>query len=315
MGSVWAYEHRCNQEFLQIELNLGATLGPSTGFMPMKRLFVLLFTCMSCHAKVLRDINYVPNGHDLQKLDLHLPKKKGDSTAPVLIAIHGGAWAFGDKTNYSFIQPKTRWFNDKGFIVASINYRLSPAVTHPEHIQDVAKAVAWIEDNISKYGGDPKQLYLLGHSAGAHLAALAAVDVVRMQEAGANPNSIRGVILLDGAAYHVPKQVATVWRKDNLYTKAFTQDAKIQRDASPTLKVTAMKGSPPPFLILHVADRDESKAQSQDFSAAIKAKGGHAQVISVEGKSHATINRDLGKPGDATTRAVNAFLKQVPGNP
>lgn len=276
----------------------------------MKSLILVLLTACSLQAKVLRDLAYVTGEDELQTLDIYLPDQKNKAGAPVLIGIHGGAWAFGDKSNAGFVQPKAAWFNSQGFLFVSINYRLSPKVTHPQHIIDVCKAVAWIEDNIAKHGGDPKQLYLLGHSAGAHLAALAAVDESRLKKAGADPKSIRGVILLDGAAYHVPDQLATTWRKNNLYTKAFTLDEETQRDASPTLKVAAMKGTPPPFLILHVASRKESKAQSAGLAKALQAKGGKVQVAGIEGKSHGTINRDLGKPGDATTKAVAGFLKK-----
>ena len=123
--------------------------------MGMRWLVILLTTCLSAHAEVKRDLAYVAEGHERQKLDLYVPEKRGKEAMPVLIAIHGGAWAFGDKANHGFAKPKFAWFNQQGFIVASINYRLSPAVTHPAHIQDVSKAVAWVGKNIAKYGGDP----------------------------------------------------------------------------------------------------------------------------------------------------------------
>ena len=277
----------------------------------MKSLFLLVLSCLSCHSAVIRDLAYVEGGHERQKLDLHLPANKGKGGAPVLIAIHGGAWAFGDKANFGFAKPKFQWFNEQGFIVASINYRLSPAVTHPSHIEDVCQAVAWVEDHIAKHGGDPKKIYLIGHSAGAHLAALVAVDEKRLKVAGGNPESIKGVILLDGAAYHVPKQVATSFRKDNMFSRAFTHDKKTQQDASPTLKVALMNGTPPPYLILHVANRKESRSQSEELAEALKAKGGKAEVLAIEGKTHGSINRDMGKEGDATTTAVAKFLKSI----
>ena len=279
--------------------------------MVMKLLIPLLLCCVCCHAVVLKDLAYVSDGDPLQKLDLYLPEKKTDKPAAVIIGIHGGAWAFGDKSNPGFVHPKAAWFRSQGFIFVSINYRLSPKVVHPAHILDVCKAVVWIETHIAKHGGDPKQLYLIGHSAGAHLAALAGVDELRLKAAGADPKSIKGVILLDGAAYHVPKQVAAAWRKDNLFTRAFTQDPKTQMDASPTLKVASMTGAPPPFLIMHVAERKESEAQSEELARALRARGGKAKVAPIHDKSHGTINRDLGKPADATTKAVAEFLEAL----
>ena len=276
----------------------------------MKSLLLLLaFTLASC-ASTVRDVAYVEEGHPLQKLDLHLPDGASDESHPVLIAIHGGGWAVGDKGNRTFVQPKTRWLNEQGFIVASINYRLSPAVTHPAHVRDVCQAIGWIGDHIAGHGGDPDQLYLLGHSAGAHLAALAAIDRKRLKAAGADPSAIRGVILLDGAGYHVPRQIhqARLPRIEKMYCDAFTDEVSSQRDASPTLKVAKFDATPPPFLILHVANRAASKSQSEALAKALRAKGGEVTVLPIAGKNHGTINRDLGKPGDPTTKAVAEFL-------
>ena len=276
----------------------------------MKWLLPLLLAT-AAHAKVLRDIPYVKHGDPLQKLDIHLPDKKPETPRPVLVAIHGGGWSIGDKTNASFIQPKTSWFLDQGFVVVSINYRLSPAVEHPAHIEDVCAAIAWVEKNIGKRGGDPEKIYLLGHSAGAHLAALAAVDRERQKEAGMKPENLKGVILLDGAGYDVPKQMKdgpAIPRLQEMYRDAFTDDPEVQRDASPALRVSS---TPPSFLILHVARRQDSRRQSQLLADALESHGGKTTVTAVAGKSHATINRDLGKPGDPTTVAVAAFLKST----
>lgn len=268
-------------------------------------IFVLLLGAV--HASKVKDIPYLPEADPLQKLDLYLPKPK-DTAAPVVVAIHGGGWAIGDKSNRSFVQPKTAWFNHHGFIVASVNYRLSPKVTHPAHIEDVCAAVAWIQKNIAEHGGDPKQLYLLGHSAGAHLAALAAVDRKRLKAAGADPRGIRGAILIDGAGYDVPRQMRTgspLARVEGMYADAFTLDPEVQRDASPVHKLTA---KPPPFLILHVKNRRDAAAQAEWLEKALEDKGGTVEVVQVYGKTHMTINRDFGRPGDATTKAAATFL-------
>ncbi len=277
----------------------------------MKAFAVLLAisTLVSCGGTV-EDVDYAGNENPRQKLDLHLPGGESDKPRPVIVAMHGGGWAFGDKGTSGFLEPKTDWFNDQGFIVASVNYRLSPSVTHPAHIQDVAAAIAWVQKHIAGHGGDPKRIYLLGHSAGAHLAALAGVDRARLEAAGADPDGIRGVILLDGAAYDVPRQIDSTRRPamERMYLTAFTSDAKTQRDASPALKVARFDVAPPPFLILHVATRPSSTDQARRLARALRASGGTATVTPVDGKNHGTINRDLGKAGDPTTEAVAAFL-------
>ncbi|GAA5478592.1 alpha/beta hydrolase [Haloferula helveola] len=274
----------------------------------MKPILLLFAAALVSCAATIEDVPYVENGHELQKLDIHAPLRKSESPRPVVVAIHGGGWAFGDKSNSGFLRPKTGWFKRHGFVVVSVNYRLSPEVTHPGHIEDVCKAIAWVEKNIAKHGGDPQQIYLIGHSAGAHLAALAAVDQTRLKKAGGDPAAIRGVILIDGACYDVPRQMrsGTPFAKDDgMYAKAFTTDTKVQRDASPASKVTA---KPPPFLILHVKNRRDSTEQSEILARALRKKGGKVVVEGIYGKNHMTINSSFGLPDDATTKAAAQFL-------
>lgn len=270
---------------------------------------LLLFATADAAPKVLRDLPYAGKGSDpLQRLDLHLPDGKAGKPRPVFILIHGGGWVMGDKSNANFAEPKTSWLLDAGYIVASVNYRLSPAVSHPGHVEDVCRAIAWIQQKIPRHGGDPRRIWLLGHSAGAHLAALAAVDGARLQAAGGDPEGLRGVVLLDGAGYDIPQQYAGLREGSALqkmYRLAFTDDPEKQRDASPVHRVDR---KPPPFLILHVARRADSRRQSALLAEALRAKGGRAEVVAIAGKSHGSISADCGKKGDPVTRAVAWFL-------
>lgn len=274
---------------------------------PVMKFLLSIALLTFAQASELKDIPYVKDGDPLQKLDLYLPET-GKEPHPVVVAIHGGGWAIGDKTNRTFVQPKTGWLNEHGFIVASVNYRLSPKVTHPAHIEDVCQSIAWIQKHIARHGGDPKRIYLLGHSAGAHLAALAAVDQKRLRAAGVDPRAIRGAILIDGAGYDLPRQMRTgtpLARDAGMFVKAFTLDPKVQQDASPALKVTA---KPPPFLILHLKNRRAATTQAEVLAQALRSKGGSVTVVPVFGKTHMTISWNLGRPGDATTRATARFL-------
>ncbi|GAA5484151.1 alpha/beta hydrolase [Haloferula sargassicola] len=275
----------------------------------MKRLLLLIALILPAAAgEVLRDIPYVRGGTGQQKLDIYLPDHAAEGRHPVVIAIHGGGWKLGNRSMPRFVQPKTRWLNREGFIVVSIGYRLTPEVRHPAHIQDVCAAIAWVQKNIARHHGDPDQLYLLGHSAGAHLAALAGTDFDRLQKAGADPAAIRGVILLDGAGYDIPGELAgemSFPALRQMYLDAFTADPKVQRDASP---IHHADHRCPPFLLLHVTTRADSTLQSQRLAAALEKHGGFAKVVAVPGKTHGTISRDLGKRGDPVTRAVAAFL-------
>lgn len=119
--------------------------------------------------------------------------------APVVVFIHGGGWYSGDKSDWNL--PQIKCFAQRHYVSISMNYRLTPEVTHPQHIQDVAQAIKWIEQHIKKYGGDSSNLILIGHSAGAHLAALAVTNQKYLKQASANIQHIKVVYLLDAGAY------------------------------------------------------------------------------------------------------------------
>src|SRR5262249_54396104 len=123
---------------------------------------------------VVKDIPYY-TGADAHaaknKLDLYLPQ--GHKDFPILFFIHGGPWQRGDKSRYVKLGDR---FARNGIGTVIISYRLSPAVKHPEHAKDVARAFAWTHNNIAARGGRADQIFVCGHSAGGHLAALLACD-------------------------------------------------------------------------------------------------------------------------------------------
>ena len=225
---------------------------------------------------------------------------------------------------------KPRAFNERGYVFVSVNYRLHPAVSYKEQAGDVAQAVRWVHEHVREYGGDPGRIFLMGHSTRAHLAALVGADQRYLESAGLKLSDLSGVVLLDGAGYDIPRQVrlldgagydnsrqvrqAILSRMKATYTSVFTEDEATQKDASPITHVARGKGVPP-FLILHVAHRKDSKAQSEGLAAALREAGVAAQVVPAEGKTHATINQDLGKPDNAPTRAVFDFLRERGGKP
>jgi len=131
---------------------------------------------------------------NLLSLDVYAPAT--GQNHPVIVMVHGGGWQRGDKANANIATNKYRHFTQAGYVFVSINYRLSPAVKHPAHVQDVAKALAWVAKNINRYSGNPARIYLMGHSAGAHLAALVATDQRYLEAAGENLQLLKGVILL-----------------------------------------------------------------------------------------------------------------------
>jgi acetyl esterase/lipase len=256
-------------------------------------------------AKVRKDIAYSDAGGNRTSLDVYAPGEGEDH--PVVIWVHGGAWQIGDKR---LVQAKPTAFNEQGYVLVSVNYRLHPAVTYKEQAGDIAQAIRWAKDHSGEHGGDPGRIFLMGHSAGAHLAALVGTDGRYLKEAGLKLSDLSGVILLDGAGYDIPRQIrqAMLPRLRAMYTNVFTEDEATQRDASPVTHVARGKGIPP-FLILHVASRRDSKAQSEGLAARLREAGVEAKVVPAEGKTHATINRELGEPDDAPTGVVFEFLR------
>jgi acetyl esterase/lipase len=115
--------------------------------------------------KVLRDLDYVTNGHERQRLDLYLPSQ--GKNLPLIINVHGGAWLMGSKDD---MVPLS--FLSGGYAVASINYRLSQHAIFPAQIEDCKSAVRWLRKNATKYGYDPDRFGVIGASAGGHLVAM-----------------------------------------------------------------------------------------------------------------------------------------------
>jgi acetyl esterase/lipase len=257
--------------------------------------------------RVQRDLSYAEpggEGHKLKRLDIYAPA--GAKDLPVIIFVHGGGWRKGDKKS---ADSKGRFFAKKGFLFVSINYRLSPAVRHPVHVQDVAQACAWVRKNAKKHGGDASRVYVMGHSAGAHLAALVAVDKRRLAAHGVVLPFFKGVILLDGAGYDISRQMTEFggYRSRLLYGVPFGSEEQTWKDASPTLHAKSGKGFAP-FLILHVARREASRLQSSGLADALRTAGGKATVVPAQDKTHGSINRDIGKPNDAVTEKILRFL-------
>jgi acetyl esterase/lipase len=238
-----------------------------------------------------------------QRLDLVKPS--GIAKAPVLLFVHGGGWSIGDKAHAA--GDKARWANGKGWAFASTNYRLVPQATVESQAADVASAVAWLRANADRQGLDPDRIVLMGHSAGAHLAALVGTDPNYLKAAGVPMSAVKGVILLDGAGYDVPTQASAEMNiVKPMYEAAFSKDPKRQAALSPTRHAAAPNVSR--WLILPVASRADSQAQSKELAEALAKAGASATVVAVPDESHGSLNKGLGEAGDFATQQVERFV-------
>ena len=263
---------------------------------------------LSTETIVTRDVEYTDKTHDkLRTLDLYVPK--GVINAPVFVFIHGGGWSKRDKDEVGS-QPKL--FNAAGIIVASINYRLVPAVRHPENVEDVASAIAWIFRNISKSGGDPNKIVLMGHSAGSHLAALVATDGRYLAAHGLRRNQLRGAITLDGSAFDIPDRIKNGSEQvvENC-RRAFGEREEVQADGSPIQHIDGPVPLPP-FLLVYLKEDSLNHAQSQRFAERVEGAGGKAKLVHIsDGKTHQALCDDLGTESDHTGPILLAFIKDV----
>ncbi|OAB81861.1 alpha/beta hydrolase [Cochleicola gelatinilyticus] len=201
-------------------------------------LFVLL---NGCAVKKTSNIDYQnERGINSETLNVFSPKATQDDNLPVLIFVHGGYWNSGNKDTYGFFG---RNFAKKGVVTVIPDYTLSPKANYDEMATQIAEVVRWTEANISHYKGDPKQIYVSGHSAGGHLVALVATHPKYLK----TNNTIAGVILNDAAGLdmygYLQKNPPTT---EHNYISTWTKDPAVWKEASP---IYFLSEATPPFKI------------------------------------------------------------------
>ncbi|MFZ6846136.1 alpha/beta hydrolase [Undibacterium sp. RuTC16W] len=142
-------------------------------------------------------------GADLrQKLDIYAPAHvPSGSSVPVVVFFYGGTWNSGQRADYLFVAEA---LTSRGILCVLADYRLYPQVRYPTFIQDGALAIAYVNKEIQRYGGDPSRLFVMGHSAGAYNAAMLALDPRWLAEVGMQPSIFRGLIGLAGPYDFIP---------------------------------------------------------------------------------------------------------------
>ena len=245
----------------------------------------------------------------LQVLDFW-PAQGATHPAPLVVFVHGGGWTRGSKDNASGAW-KAPHFTGEGYAYAAINYRLVPGAIVEDQAADVAASLYYLIDHAAALGIDPQRIVLMGHSAGAHLAALVGTDERYLRAAGLSSASLKGVIPIDGAAYDVARQIKDGGNfMHDTYVAAFGSDAARQRALSPTFM--AARPNAPAFLLIHV-QRKDGILQNEALEAALRKAGTRVTRQGFPGEGllgHMTINRSLGDPAYAATPVVDAWLKQ-----
>ncbi len=248
-----------------------------------------------------RDVDYIAgkdHAENKDKLDVFMPE--GVSDAPVVVYFHGGGLQAGTK---AIGEGLARQLAARGIGLVTANYRLSPAAMHPAHMEDATAAFAWTKKHIASYGGDPDRVFLSGHSAGAYLAALMALDPSYLEAHGLKLSDVRGVIPISPFLYVedpdvAPRRPKTVWGTD--------PDVWLQ--ASVTPYVGADK---PPMLFIY-ADGDDAwrREQNQRLAADLKAKGNKAMAIEIGDRTHGSVNSKMADDDDPGMLKVADFVER-----
>jgi acetyl esterase/lipase len=226
-----------------------------------------------------KDLAYVPNGHERQKLDIFLPEK--GEKLPLIVWIHGGGWRQGSKESNPALV-----FTQKGYAVASINYRLSQHAVWPAQIEDCKAAIRWLRANADKYRIDPDRIGVWGASAGGHLVAFLGTSADTKQfDKGENlkySSSVQAVCDWFGPADFVKWMGSTSDTLTQLFGGPMTKEKATE--ASP---VTYVSKKNVPFLIIH-GDKDPLVPlnQSQGFEETLKKAGVEVKLVVLEGAAH-----------------------------
>ena len=216
------------------------------------------------------------------------------------MSFYGGALTAGDKNQQAFIGQR---FAAAGIVTGVVNYRLSPGVMHPAHIQDAAASFAWVKRHIAEYGGNPDQVFVIGHSAGAYLVALLSTDERYVAAQKLALRDIRGVVPV--SAFYWVERTGVAPDRDK---RVWGTDEKVWVDASPAHHLHA---GLPPTLILYADGDDEWRRQQNTEAAQAMKNAGNANVTvaMVKDRTHNTIWSHIAADGDEAADRIIQFIR------
>ena len=206
---------------------------------------------------ILRDVAY--GTHSRAKLDVYR-KRQGEGAPPIVVFFYGGSWEDGRKENYLFLAEALA---SRGFVAVVPDYRVYPEVRFPAFLEDAAQAIAWTKRNAREIGGDPGKIFLMGHSAGAHIAAMEALDPQYLAREGLSQKDVSGFIGLAGPYDFLPLSSETL-------KKIFAPEETIARTQPINF---ASAASPPALLVTGEKDSAVSPRNTQRLAARLREMG------------------------------------------
>jgi acetyl esterase/lipase len=232
----------------------------------------------------------------LQELDVYVPAEPG-AMRPVVVFFYGGSWQTGNRGNYLFVAQA---LTSRGYVAVLPDYRKYPETAFPGFVDDAAAAVRWTRDHANEFGGDPARIFVMGHSAGAHLAALIATDPRYLASQSMSKAELRGMIGLAGPYDFLPIQ-------DRKLLDVFP--ASTRPESQPINFVTGHE--PPMFLAAGTDDTIVDPGNTDRLAAALRKHGDLVEVKHYDGVGHIRIVSALALPlrGHSTVLAdVSAFI-------
>ena len=216
-----------------------------------------------------RDLAY--GSEPTQRLDVYAPNDS--ATHPIVIFFHGGSWTMGRKSQYEFMGAALA---ARGYLTVIPDYRLYPEVRFPTFVEDSARAVAWVHEHAHELRGDPDRIVLMGHSAGAHMAAMLALSSDYLGRAGVPPRCIVGLVGLSGP-YALDPNSDTL---RTIFAAPYGPD-----DWRPVHFVTDRA---PPALLLHGLDDDVvSPTHTEKLRDALLSHNASVETHLYPGRGHA----------------------------
>lgn len=250
-----------------------------------------------------------------RQLDLYLPEGRDFAT---VVFVHGGGWTWGDRAQRfggaDVYRNIGRFLADHGVGAAVISYRLVWQVDWQTQLGDVARAVSWVQANIEARGGRPDRIFLMGHSAGAQLAARVAVDPTWLQAAGGQVQGVCGAVAVSGAGYDLGDiETFRLGQEPTYFAERFggsRMDGTWWRDAS---VVPFVDRSDPPFLVLYATGEGRAMArQSEVLDARLRDAGVPSEIRTVRGSSHERMVLDISRTRETAGPAVLQFVAATP---
>ncbi|MDP6452541.1 MAG: alpha/beta hydrolase [SAR202 cluster bacterium] len=243
------------------------------------------------------DVAYGPE--DDQDIDIYLPDDPSATDVPVFVFIHGGSWTHGYKEWLGFMAPP---FTSMPAIFVSVAYRLAPDTKFPLPVEDCRNALKWVYENISDHGGDRDRIFLGGHSAGGHLAAMVTLQLDALEASGMPRDVVKACFPVSG--------VFDFTERDEDRLNKMLESPSDAEAASP---IRLVEGNQTPFLFaIGEIDFPDLIPQCHAMADALRGQSGAVEVMDMPGEDHFKISLQGGNPEGPWVTRVREWIANPP---